>query len=100
MSKNPLPVTVMTCGSRILSVCAVLTLKGNFWVVQLNTICLISHHFGANWDFGANRSHAVAVGILKCNVNITVCLDFCINNAASKRVPFLLSRQSFLACAR
>jgi hypothetical protein len=25
----------MTCGSRILSVCAVLTLKGNFWVVQL-----------------------------------------------------------------
>jgi len=51
----------------------------------------------ANWNLGANSSHAVAVGILKCNVNITVCLDFCINNAASKRVPFLLRRHSFLS---
>jgi hypothetical protein len=46
----------------------------------------------ANWNLGANSSHAVAVGILKCNVNITVCLDFCINNAASKRILFLFSR--------
>src|SRR6266550_3008471 len=33
----------MTCGSRIFSVCAVLTLNGNFCVVQLNTVCRISH---------------------------------------------------------
>jgi len=47
-----------------------------------------------NWNLGANSSHAAAVGILKCDVNIAVCLDFCINNAASKRVPFLFGRHS------
>ena len=41
-----LPVTVMTCGSRNFSACAVLTLNGNFCVVQPNTVCRISHHLG------------------------------------------------------
>jgi len=44
--KNALPVTVMTCGSRILSACAVLALNGNFCVVQPNTVCRTSHHLG------------------------------------------------------
>src|SRR5207248_1216639 len=34
----------MTCGARIFSACAVLTLNGNFCVVQPNTVCRISHH--------------------------------------------------------
>src|SRR5438874_12990944 len=42
--KTLCPSTVMTCGSRILRACAVLTLNGNFCVVQPNTVCRISHH--------------------------------------------------------
>jgi hypothetical protein len=48
----------------------------------------------ANWNLGANRSNIVSGGICKGDVNITACLDFCINNAASKRVPFLFGRHS------
>src|SRR6476660_1439866 len=36
----------MTCASRIFRACAVLTRNGNFCVVQPNTVCRISHHFG------------------------------------------------------
>src|SRR5678815_1394577 len=36
----------MTYRSRIFSACAVFTLNGNFCVVQPNTVCRISHHFG------------------------------------------------------
>src|SRR6266480_3461990 len=45
---------------------------------------------GADWNLGANRSYVVAVGIYQSDMNIAVCFHFCVNNAARKRVPFLL----------
>jgi len=44
----------------------------------------------ANGNFGANRSNVIPGCIYKRDVNVTVCFHFCVNNAASKRVPFLL----------
>src|SRR6516164_8184291 len=44
----------------------------------------------ANGNFGTDSSEVVAVGILKRKVNIAVCFHFCVNDAASKRVPFFL----------
>src|SRR5205823_5449478 len=54
----------------------------------------------ADWDLGADSSHAVATGILKRNVNVAVCFHSCVNNAASDRVPLLLRRHSLLCVAR
>jgi len=54
----------------------------------------------ANGNFGTDRSDAIAIGILKRNMNIAVCFDFCVNNAPTERVPFLLRRQSFFRRAR
>ncbi len=44
----------------------------------------------ANRNFGADGSKVVAVGIFKRDVNVAVRFEFCVNNAASERVPFLL----------
>ena len=33
---------------------------------------------------------AVSGGILKCDVNVAVCLYFCVNDAASESIPLLL----------
>src|SRR5437762_12654199 len=41
-------------------------------------------------NFGADSSYVVAVGILKRKVNIAICLHFCFNDAARKRIPFFL----------
>src|SRR4030095_4734579 len=53
----------------------------------------------ANGNFGADGSNVVAVGSLKSDVNVAVRFDFCVNNAASQRVPFLLRRHSLLCVA-
>lgn len=47
---------------------------------------------GANRNFGADSSGVLAVSILKRKVNIAVGFNFCVNNAARKRIPFLFSR--------
>src|SRR4029077_346271 len=54
----------------------------------------------ANGNFGADGSNVVAAGILKRNVNVSVCFHFCVNDATSKRVPFLLSRHSLVRRVR
>jgi hypothetical protein len=41
----------------------------------------------ANWNLGADRSDFVSDGILKRDVNVAVCFHFCVNDAASERVP-------------
>src|SRR5215467_9127881 len=78
---------------------------GNCKVVHaLNRECKLllrpaEHHlpnltpFWANGNFGADSSGVLAVSILKRKMNIAVCFYFCVNNAACKRVPFLLGYQ-------
>src|SRR5436190_18419738 len=44
----------------------------------------------ADRNFGANSSNCVSGGIFQRNVNVAVCFHFCVNDAARKRVPFLL----------
>jgi hypothetical protein len=45
---------------------------------------------GANRNLSANGSDRVSGGIFKRNVNVAVCLHFCVNDAPCKCVPFLL----------
>src|SRR5207244_4338546 len=54
----------------------------------------------ANGNLSADSSHTASVGILKSDVNVAVRFDFCVNNAASERVPLLLRRHSLLCVAR
>src|SRR5215472_15122424 len=49
--------------------------------------------FWANRNFGTDSSGVVAVGVLKRKVNIAVSLDFGVNDAARKRIPFFLGWQ-------
>jgi hypothetical protein len=42
----------------------------------------------ANGNFDADGSNVAAAGILKRNVNVSVCFHFCVNDVTSKRVPF------------
>src|ERR1700745_4208190 len=44
----------------------------------------------ANRNLGANRSDVVSGGIFKREMNVTVCFHFCVNNAASERIPLFL----------
>src|SRR6266513_1634909 len=44
----------------------------------------------ANRNLGADRANVVSGGILKHEVNVAVCLDFCVNEAASKSIPLFL----------
>src|SRR5262245_14952766 len=49
--------------------------------------------FWANGNFSTDSSKVVGVGVLERKVNIAVCFYFCVNDAARKRVPFLLGWQ-------
>ena len=44
----------------------------------------------ANRNLGANRSDVVPGGIFKRDVNVAVCFHFCVNDAASERIPLFL----------
>src|SRR2546430_17046989 len=44
----------------------------------------------ANRNLGANRSDVVSGGIVKREVNVAVCFHFCVNDAASERIPLFL----------
>ncbi len=44
----------------------------------------------ANGNFGANRSGVVSGRIYKRDMNVAVCFDLRVNDAASECVPFLL----------
>src|SRR5580765_116056 len=44
----------------------------------------------ANRNLGANRSKVVSGGIFKREVNVAVCFHFCVNDAASERIPLFL----------
>src|SRR6186997_2326188 len=44
----------------------------------------------ANRNLGANRSDVVSRGIFKSDVNVAVCFHFCVNDAASERIPLFL----------
>ena len=44
----------------------------------------------ANRSLGANRSDVVFGGIFNREVNVTVCFHFCVNDAASERMPLFL----------
>ena len=44
----------------------------------------------ANRNLGANCSDVVSGGIFKPDVNVAVCFHFCVNDAASERIPLFL----------
>jgi hypothetical protein len=46
-----------------------------------------------NENFGTDSSGVLAVGVLKRKVNIAVCFHFCVDDAASKGIPFLFGWQ-------
>jgi hypothetical protein len=43
--------------------------------------------FGANGNFSTNGSDSVSGGIFERDVNVTVCFDFCANDAPLESVP-------------
>jgi len=77
----------MTCGSRILSACAVLTPNGNFLRCPTEYCLPNLTPLWANRNLGANRSDVVSGGILTRDVNVAVCFHFCVNDAASQSIP-------------
>src|SRR6188472_1382779 len=44
----------------------------------------------ANRNLGANRSDVVSGGILKREMNVTVCFHFCVYDAPSESIPLFL----------
>ena len=53
----------------------------------------------ADWNFGANCSDVVAVGIYQRDVNVAVYFNFQSNDATSEREPLIFSRDAFLLIA-
>src|SRR5438552_614130 len=47
-----------------------------------------------NRNLGANRADVVPSCIYKREVNITVCFNFCVNDATSESIPLFLGRES------
>jgi hypothetical protein len=53
----------------------------------------------ANRNLGANRSDVASGSIFKRDVNVAVCFDFCVNDAASESIPLLLWAFALLSSA-